>query len=141
MNRAALVHRASFDERLPWLAGLHTPAEDQWFYRERVFPKCTVWSAFGNDLLIGIIAFREDWIDQLYVLPGAQGTGVGTALLGIAKSQARSLSLWTFQRNDAARGFYEKRGFIVTKVTDGSENEEREPDVLYSWVASEEAMR
>jgi putative acetyltransferase len=100
MNRAALVHRASFDERL-----------------------------------------REDWIDQLYVLPGAQGTGVGTALLGIAKSQARSLSLWTFQRNDAARGFYEKRGFIVTKVTDGSENEEREPDVLYSWVASEEAMR
>ncbi|RWK37099.1 GNAT family N-acetyltransferase [Mesorhizobium sp.] len=101
-----------------------------------MFPKCTVWGAFENDLLVGIIAFREDWIDQLYVLPGAQGTGVGTALLGIA-----GLSLWTFQRNDAARRFYEKRGFVVAKVTDGSENEEREPDVLYSWVASEEAMR
>lgn len=106
-----------------------------------MFPECSVWSAFENDLLVGIIAFREHWIDQLYVLPRAQGAGVGTALLGIAKSQARSLSLWTFQRNHAARRFYERRGFVVTKETDGSENEEREPDVLYSWVASDEAMR
>ncbi|WP_192800843.1 hypothetical protein [Brucella tritici] len=37
MDRAAIVHRAAFDDRLPWLAGLHTPAEEQWFYKERVF--------------------------------------------------------------------------------------------------------
>ncbi len=135
MDRAALVHRASFDERLPWLAGLHTPAEDRWFYRERVFAECTVWGAFKADALVGIMAFRPDWIDQFYVLPQAQRTGVGSALLHIAKAQATSLSLWTFQRNTAARRFYEKHGFIATMETDGSENEEREPDVLYRWTA------
>jgi putative acetyltransferase len=134
MDHAALVHRASFDGRLPWLAGLHTQDEDRWFYRERIFPSCMVWGAFENDVLVGIIAFREDWIDQLYVLPRAQGRGIGTALLEIAKSQAKNLSLWTFQRNDSARQFYERHGFIVTKETDGSENGEREPDMLYRWV-------
>ena len=136
MDRAALVHRASFDERLPWLAGLHTPAEDRSFYREHVFVECTVWGAFANDTLVGIIAFRADWIDQLYVLPHAQRSGAGTALLEIAKAQAAaSLSLWTFQRNDPARRFYERYGFVAIKETDGAENEEREPDVLYRWVA------
>jgi putative acetyltransferase len=135
MDRAALVHRASFDERLPWLAGLHTPAEDQWFYRERVFADCAVWGAFNAEALVGIMAFRPDWIDQFYVLPQAQRNGVGSALLQIAKAQATSLSLWTFQRNAAARRFYEKRGFVAVMETDGSGNEEREPDVLYRWMA------
>ena len=135
MDRAALVHRTSFDERLPWLVGLHTPDEDRWFYRECVFAECSLWGAFDNDTLAGIIAFRADWIDQLYVLPGAQRAGAGSALLGIAKAQARSLSAWTFQRNDAARRFYEKHGLVAIKETDGAENEEREPDVLYRWVA------
>lgn len=135
MDRAAIVHRASFDERLPWLAGLHTPAEDRSFYREHVFVECSVWGAFNADALVGIMAFRPDWIDQFYVLPQTQRTGVGSALLGVAKAQATSLSLWTFQRNAAARRFYEKHGFVAVMETDGSGNEEREPDVLYRWTA------
>ena len=43
MDQAALVHRASFDERLPRLAGLHTPSEDRAFYRDQVFARCEVW--------------------------------------------------------------------------------------------------
>ena len=34
-----------------------------------------------------------------------------------------------------ARLIYEKHGFVVAKETDGSRNEEKEPDVLYRWVA------
>jgi len=135
MDRAARVHRASFDERLPWLSGLHTPEEDRNFYRERIFSACAVWGAFKGDVLVGIIAFREVWIDQLYVLPCEQGRGVGTALLEIARSEAKDLSLWTFQRNAPARRFYERHGFVIVKETDGSENEEHEPDVLYRSVA------
>jgi hypothetical protein len=41
--------------------------------------------------------------------------------------------LWTFQRNALARRFYEKEGFVAVRETDGSGNEEREPDVLYLW--------
>ena len=135
------MHRASFDERLPWLVGLHTPDEDRWFYRERVFPACRVWGAFERDDLVGIVAFRGDWVDQLYVLPRAQGRGVGTALLTVAKTGTAQLSLWTFQRNGAARRFYERRGFLAARETDGSENEEREPDILYRWTAPETAKR
>lgn len=43
------------------------------------------------------------------------------------------LNLWTFQRNRRARRFYELNGFAAVRETDGSSNEEKEPDVLYRW--------
>ncbi|EHM01355.1 acetyltransferase, GNAT family [Acetobacteraceae bacterium AT-5844] len=132
MDAAAKVLRASFDERLPWLAGLHTPAEDRAFFRNVLFSDCQVWGA-EEDRLLGIIAFRQGWIDQLYVLPGHQGRGIGAALLDIAKATFDTLQLWTFQKNGPARRFYEARGFIAIQETDGQGNEEREPDVLYRW--------
>jgi putative acetyltransferase len=133
MDRAADVHRASFDHALPTLAGLHTPEEVRWFFKERVFAACQVWGYFDNQELVGIIAFRDGWIDQLYVLPSSQGRGIGTALLAIAKSRFPFLSLWTFQRNAAARRFYERHGFTLVEETDGSRNIEKEPDALYRW--------
>lgn len=133
MDAAAKVHRISFDQRLPWLKGLHTPAEDRAFYRTRVFASCEVWGAELEGRLLGIIAFRADWVDQLYVLLEVQGRGIGSDLIGIAQAALPVLHLWTFQRNAAARRFYEARGFIALRETDGSGNEEREPDVLYRW--------
>ena len=79
MDAAARVHRASFDHALPWLVGLHTPDEDRWFYREQMFAACTLWGAFDGETMSGVIAFRDDWIEQLYVLPDAQGRGIGGA--------------------------------------------------------------
>ena len=135
MDRAAVVHRASFDHALPTLAGLHTPEEDRWFFRERMFTSCELWGSFDAEHLVGIIACREGWIDQLYVLPSSQGRGIGTALLQIARERWQALSLWTFQRNTNARRFYEMHEFVVVEETDGSGNEEKEPDVLYTWSA------
>ncbi|KGT74955.1 acetyltransferase [Bradyrhizobium japonicum] len=133
MGAAAQVHRIAFDQAMPWLLGLHTPAEDRWFYRERVFPTCRVWGRFNDDELTGIIAFRDGWIEQLYLLPAAQGRGVGTELLDVAKAAYDRLELWTFQRNTPARRFYEARGFTLVEQTDGARNEEREPDARYVW--------
>lgn len=133
MDAAALVHRTAFDQRLPWLAGLHTPEEDRAYFRGHVFSSCEVWGAVVEEELAGIIAFRPGWIDQLYVLPRAQGRGLGSALLQVAQAAHPDLSLWTFQKNEAARRFYEARGFVAEAQTDGSGNEEREPDVLYRW--------
>jgi GNAT superfamily N-acetyltransferase len=130
---AASVLRASFDQALSTLAGLHTPDEDRWFFRERVFVDCHLWGYFDDHVLVGISAFREGWIDHLYVLPPWQGRQIGTALLGAARGQFDRLSLWTFQRNKVARSFYEKHGFVAIAETDGSRNEEKEPDVMYSW--------
>ena len=134
MGAAAQVHRPAFDQAMPWLVGLHTPDEDRWFYRERVFPTCRVWGRFDGDELCGIMAFRDGWIEQLYVLPAAHGRGIGTELLEVAKSASERLELWTFQRNEPARRFYEARGFTLAEQTDGSRNEEKEPDARYVWV-------
>lgn len=135
MPAAAAVHRASFDERLPTLSGLHTPEEDVGFWSAVVFKDCQIWGAEEGGRLVGVIAFLEDWIDQLYVLPEAQARGIGSRLLDVAKSAYPVLSLWTFKRNAPARRFYEKHGFFVVDESDGAGNEEKEPDVLYKWEA------
>jgi GNAT superfamily N-acetyltransferase len=136
MDTAARLLRSSFDQALPWLAGLHTPEEDHWFFRERVFRTSEVWGSFDSAVMVGMIAFREDWIDQLYVLPKDQGRGVGTELLQVARSSFGRLHLWTFQRNVQARRFYEARDFALIRETEGAGNEEREPDALYLWARS-----
>ncbi|MCS3730187.1 GNAT family N-acetyltransferase [Bradyrhizobium betae] len=130
---AARLHRIAFDHAMPRLVGLYTPGEDRWFYREHVFATCRVWGRFDGDELSGLIAFHDGWIEQLYVLPAAHGRGVGTELLDIAKGAYGRLELWTFQRNARARRFYEARGFTLVEKTDGTRNEEREPDVRYLW--------
>ena len=136
MDQVAVVQRRSRDGALPWMKVLHTPAADRWFFRERVFKTCQLWGYFEDGELVGFIAFRECWIDHLYVLPTSQRGGIGSALLQVAQSKMRSLNLWTFQRNTIARRFYEKHGFLLIRQTDGAGNEEREADALFTWQSS-----
>ncbi|MEB2843732.1 GNAT family N-acetyltransferase [Endobacterium cereale] len=133
MADASNVFRHAFDARLPWLASRHSPEEDLAFWSGYVFANCAIWGVGRQDELVGVIAFRENWIDQLYVLPQFQGQGIGARLLKQAKSAHYVLNLWTFQRNVGARHFYEAHGFLARRETDGAENDEREPDVLYEW--------
>jgi len=98
-----------------------------------MFPTCQLWGAFDAGEMHGIIAFRDGWIDQLYVLPSAQRRGVGSKLLKVAQREFDQLLLWTFQRNILARRFYAARGFVLVTETAGVRNEEKEPDALYRW--------
>jgi putative acetyltransferase len=136
MEEAARIHRASFDDKLPWLAGLHTKDEDARFFKEHVFKDNEVWGVIRGNEIVGMIAFTTSWIDQLYILPEAQGQGIGSKLLAVAQSNTDYLQLWTFQKNVSASKFYEARGFVVIRQTDGSDNEEKEPDILYAWSKS-----
>jgi putative acetyltransferase len=132
MDRAAVILRRALDDRLPWLAGRYSPAEDRAFLRGRVFAASEVWGAGGAEIS-GFIALRNDWVEQLHVLPQDQGRGIGGALLRHAQARRAALRLWTFQRNLPARGFYARHGFLLVEETDGSRNEEGEPDALYRW--------
>ena len=58
---------------------------------------------------------------------------MGKALLALAMKKRAPLRLWVFQRNTAAIGFYRAWGFREIERTDGSRNEEREPDMLMEW--------
>jgi chorismate mutase len=41
--------------------------------------------------------------------------------------------LWVFESNEGARRFYTRHGFLELRRTDGSENEERAPDLELAW--------
>jgi GNAT superfamily N-acetyltransferase len=143
--RSLVIRRAHADEAeavaqllravqradLPYLPDLHTPQEDLWFFRHRVFVECEVWVAGAPD---AFVAFREGWVDHLYVRGRHQRRGLGTALLAQAMRTHAALRLWAFQKNAAAIRFYQARGFRAIERTDGSRNDEREPDVLMEWV-------
>lgn len=129
----ATVHLESRREAMPWLAVVHTDTETHWWVENIVLPSQHVWVAEVDHLLVGVAALDGHTLEQLYVLPGYQGSGIGTALLNFAiQASGNHMELWTFQRNTAARSFYERHGFKPVRFTDGSTNEELEPDVLYS---------
>jgi ribosomal protein S18 acetylase RimI-like enzyme len=132
MPAVAAIHRAAFNSALPHLADRHSPAEDLMFFTEKVLPTTSIWLV-APDEIEGFIAFRQGWIDHLYVAPASQHRGLGSLLLAIAKEREPTLELWTFQCNRPARSFYEKRGFRLVEETDGARNEEREPDARYRW--------
>lgn len=80
----------------------------------------------------GFACLQGDVLDQLFVAPECQGRGVGSRLLDDVKGlRPAGFMLYTFQRNHAARAFYEKRGLVA--VGTGLSEEEREPDVTYAW--------
>jgi GNAT superfamily N-acetyltransferase len=99
-----------------------------------------VWVAEREGRLLGFIAIEHsrtldaDVLERIYVEPVEQGGGVGVALLDKAKElRPDGIHLWVFQKNEGARRFYERHGFQLVKLTDGSHNMEREPDALYAW--------
>jgi len=134
----AAILRAAMQGAMPLLPELHTPEEDSWFLREIVLPNDEVWVAELDGRPVGFAALGsrggEDFLQHMYVAPEHQGQGVGTALLELVKRERRSgFRLWTFQRNEGARRFYERHGCRLVELTDGSGNEEKEPDALYEW--------
>ena len=66
--------------------------------------------------------------------PGRQRQDIGKALLGRATKAYALLPLWMLQKSAAAIRFYLAQGFREIERTEGSRNEEREPDVLFEWV-------
>ena len=82
---------------------------------------------------MGLLAWREGYVDQLFVEPSDQRTGVGLALLDKAKQLSpQRLELFTHQTNPRARAFYESQGFEATAFGT-SPPPESEPDVTYVW--------
>jgi GNAT superfamily N-acetyltransferase len=129
----AIVHRTTMRVSLSFLPELHTPEEDLAFFAERFLPTSEVWVADRDGEILGYVGFDADWINHLYVMPDAQGQGVGPQLLAKALADRRPRRLWTFQQNARARRFYENRGFVAVEFSDGAGNEEKTPDVCYEW--------
>lgn len=98
--------------------------EQRW--REILMGGTPTWVAEEDGVVTGIMSAAmsrdedtapntgELWM--IYVAPEAQGRGIGTALTGEAVKQLRALgctaaTLWVFEANAGARGFYERMGW------------------------------
>ena len=113
--------------------GVATLDEGRRIFRASIAPACEIWVAERDGELLGFLALRGSYVDRLYVRPGAQRSGVGSALLDKARELSPlGLELHTHRKNRRARGFYAKHAFRA--VAFGvSPPPESEPDVEYWW--------
>lgn len=126
--RVFLAARAEMD----YLPALHTVDETRAWIAQVVLTECAVTLAVDDDAVLGFSAVSGAELEHLYVHPVAHARGIGTQLLQHAMAaSAGELWLYTFQRNAGARRLYERHGFAATEFTDGSRNEEHEPDIRY----------
>jgi putative acetyltransferase len=132
VDAVAALFRRSFGT-LEFLPTLHSPEEDRRFLG-RVVAEQDVWVAERDGRILGFISLAGDLGTFFYVDPDEHEAGVGSALFEQAqRARPDGFEFWVFQRNANARRFYERRGCRAVRFTDGSGNEEKEPDVLYEW--------
>jgi GNAT superfamily N-acetyltransferase len=129
--------RAAFMSYAP---SAHTEIDVRRWVREYLIPTGRVTLAQIDDIIAGVVAtsLEEEvtWIDQMWVLSTEVGQGIGSMLLAhVLRLAAAKVRLYTFQENTGARRFYERYGFTAVKFTDGRNNEEHCPDVLYERIA------
>jgi putative acetyltransferase len=90
--------------------------------------------ALRRQRLVGMLALKpsETILDQIFVLPGEQGKGVGAALMGFAKRVMPSgFTLRMAASNESARRFYEKEG--MSWLRDGFHPWTGVPVRFYGW--------
>jgi ribosomal protein S18 acetylase RimI-like enzyme len=119
---------------LAYLPDLHDEADIRNWIATTMVPTHELWVAELDGELVGYAALRDDLLGHLYVHPSAQNRGIGAALLEHAKAlRPEGLRLYVFQPNEGACRLYERHGFHVLELGDGSWNEENVPDALYGW--------
>jgi chorismate mutase/GNAT superfamily N-acetyltransferase len=132
---AALYGRARLAAEPAMPPAVHTPEEDRgWFAARLDDDDHEAWVAEDDGGLVGYALATQTWLDHLFVEPGRQSAGVGSALLDAVKGlRPAGFCLWVFETNVRARAFYARHGLVELERTDGSGNEEKAPDVRMAW--------
>jgi GNAT superfamily N-acetyltransferase len=135
-EKLATLHRSTRKAAMPWLPVLHAPDEVVWYFAHVVLPMEKVLIVRHGAEVMGFVAFDKGWLHHLYVAPERWGCGLGSELLNAAKTYSDYLQLWVFQKNTRARRFYSRHGFREREFTNGSNNEEKMPDIRMDWGTS-----
>ncbi|MGP9821491.1 GNAT family N-acetyltransferase [Salinarimonas sp. NSM] len=126
---------------MPDLPKLYDEAQTRWWMRHVVIGALSTRTALAEGRIAGFASLCEFRLEHLYVHPGMQGRGIGRRLLDAARADVAELRLRVFQSNIGARRFYERAGFELEALCDGSDNEEGVPDAVYLWRRSAEPQR
>ncbi|MFE9935687.1 GNAT family N-acetyltransferase [Streptomyces hirsutus] len=132
---AADVWLRSFAAALPGVVRPRSDDEVHGYFRQVLVPLRETWVAEAEGGgVVGVMVLEDEELAQLYLAPERRGRGLGDRFVALAKERRPGgLSLWTFQVNGPAHRFYEQHGFEAVEWTDGSRNEEREPDMRFVW--------
>lgn len=138
MKELVRLWRESFEFGVG-VADPHPLEEQEQHLMTVVVPNNAVRLAFFKGQMVGFVAATTTSISQLYVRKGFHRRGIGSRLLHWVKEQSNgSLWLYTFERNDGARAFYERHGFKI--VARGHEPNWKLDDLRYEWVSSGNAI-
>jgi len=131
---AAVWYRAGIDA-YPYLPGWQnmTPELALEVFCQHIAPHCDVYVIEHQGTIAGYLALKGSYVDRLYIDPGSQALGLGTALIEHARRlQPEGLELHTHQQNVTACAFYERLGFVAVRYG-VSPPPESAPDVEYHW--------
>ncbi len=128
------LHIAARRIAMPYLREPFTEDETRGWFASIVDDRSKAWwVARHAGQIVGYMFLHAQYLDHLYVRSRWQRRGIGSLLLDKAKALSpRRLELSAFQRNTAARAFYEAQGFHIVGCTDG-QNSEHEHVVQYVW--------
>ncbi len=132
----AAVYLESRKVFLPFAPLAHSEDEVQDWISTTLIPQANVTVAEDENQIIGMISTSTingiSWIDHFYLSPDFTGREIGSRMLKAAMEDlALPIRLYCFQENIDARRFYERHAFRAIAMTDGTDNEEKCPDVLY----------
>lgn len=82
-------------------------------------------------LVQGFISMVDNYLAALFVIPEAQGKGIGTALMDYVKKKHPEIALKVYAKNEPSVAFYEKQGFRL--VEEQIEEETAEKEFVMKW--------
>jgi GNAT superfamily N-acetyltransferase/chorismate mutase len=127
-----LVSRRAAGDAFP--PGVHTDDEVRAWVSGWDLAAYEVWLAAAGEQVVGYVRCTPTWLDDLYVHPDHQRSGVGAALFELVTTlRPQGFCLWVFESNAPARAFYRLHGCLELERTDGSGNQERAPDIRVAW--------
>lgn len=113
------LHRAAMRTYIEPIWGWHEDWQLEYFRKKFEPTQRQIIVVNGRDAGVLVVENRPDeiYIGLIELMPDIQGQGIGTALLGRIKSEARDknvpVGLHVLRTNGAARRLYERFGFRV----------------------------
>ncbi|MEA2171065.1 MAG: hypothetical protein QOF76_4365 [Solirubrobacteraceae bacterium] len=110
----AHVHRSSRAEAYAHLGPQREITVERWVELLSDGSRTWVWEQDGA--VLGFASVAAALLAALYVLPGAQGRRIGTALLDFAVGHG-ARELWVYEDHPRARAFYAREGWVAEPET------------------------
>lgn len=109
--RACSLIIRDWGEETPWMVPIDE-LEPMARFWSGVFSHDLAWVAETEGRIVGFCARSDDNISGLYVARDARSSGVGKALLDLAKANRDWITVWAYEKNEDARRFYRREGLV-----------------------------